>query len=55
MDGNYRILPRINSPDDLKGLSVRELEELASEIREFIIDTISKVGGHLGASLEWLS
>jgi 1-deoxy-D-xylulose-5-phosphate synthase len=51
MDGNYRILPRINSPDDLKGLSVRELEELASEIREFIIDTISKVGGHLGASL----
>jgi 1-deoxy-D-xylulose-5-phosphate synthase len=51
MDGNYRILPRINSPNDLKGLSVRELEELASEIREFIIDTISKVGGHLGASL----
>jgi 1-deoxy-D-xylulose-5-phosphate synthase len=51
MDGNYLILPRINSPDDLKGLSVRELEELASEIREFIIDTISKVGGHLGASL----
>jgi len=51
MEGNYRILPRINSPDDLKGLSVRELEELASEIREFIIDTISKVGGHLGASL----
>jgi len=51
MEGNYRILPRINSPNDLKGLSVRELEELASEIREFIIDTISKVGGHLGASL----
>ncbi len=51
MGGNYRILPRINSPDDLKGLSIRELEELAGEIREFIIDTISKVGGHLGASL----
>ncbi len=48
---NFKILPKINSPDDLKSLSIRELEILASEIREFIIDTISKVGGHLGASL----
>lgn len=48
---NFKILPKINSPDDLKSLSIRELEILAGEIREFIIDTISKVGGHLGASL----
>jgi 1-deoxy-D-xylulose-5-phosphate synthase len=48
---NFKILPKINSPDDLKSLSIRELEILADEIREFIIDTISKVGGHLGASL----
>ncbi len=47
----FQILPKINSPDDLKQLSVRELEILAGEIREFIIDIISKVGGHLGASL----
>lgn len=51
LSANYKILPKINSPDDLKHLSIRELEILASEIREFIIDTISKVGGHLGASL----
>lgn len=51
LSANYKILPKINSPDDLKQLSIRELEILASEIREFIIDTISKVGGHLGASL----
>lgn len=48
---NFNILPKINSPDDLKNLNIRELEILANEIREFIIDTISKVGGHLGASL----
>ncbi len=48
---NYKILPSINSPDDLKRLNIHELETLAGEIREFIIDTISKTGGHLGASL----
>ncbi|CUU02092.1 1-deoxy-D-xylulose-5-phosphate synthase [Candidatus Thermokryptus mobilis] len=51
MGTDYRILPKVNSPDDLKSLDIRELEKLASEIREFIIDTISRVGGHLGASL----
>ncbi len=50
-DLNFKILQKVNSPDDLKSLSIRELEILAGEIREFIIDTISKVGGHLGASL----
>ena len=51
VEANYSVLPRVNSPDDLKRLSIQELEILAKEIREFIIDTISKVGGHLGASL----
>lgn len=48
---NYKILPNINSPADLKRLSVKDLEILADEIRDFIIDIISKNGGHLGASL----
>lgn len=48
---NYKILSKVNSPDDLKQLNIHELEVLASEIREFIIDTVSKTGGHLGASL----
>ncbi len=47
----YRLLSHINSPADIKSLSQADLRTLASEIREFIIDTISKVGGHLGAGL----
>jgi 1-deoxy-D-xylulose-5-phosphate synthase len=45
------ILERIDSPADLKGLSIRELERLASEIREKIIQTVAETGGHLAPSL----
>lgn len=45
------ILERINSPKDLKDLTVKELEILSSEIREFLIKTISKTGGHLASNL----
>lgn len=47
----YKYLYSINSPIDLRKLSVNELKILAQEVREFLIDTISKIGGHLGASL----
>ena len=50
-DSQYRYLSRIDSPADLRKLSIPELKVLCSELREFIIDTISKVGGHLGAGL----
>ncbi len=46
-----RLLDKINSPGDLKGLSQDELCELAGEIREFILDTVSVTGGHLASSL----
>jgi 1-deoxy-D-xylulose-5-phosphate synthase len=46
-----RLLPKINSPEDLRRLSLRELPGLAEEIRELIIDTVSKTGGHLAPSL----
>jgi len=46
---NY--LEHINTPDDLKLLSVNELPFLAKELRKFIIDIISVKKGHLGASL----
>ena len=49
MPKNY--LEHINTPDDLKHLSVNELPFLAKEIRKFIIDIISVKKGHLGASL----
>lgn len=46
-----RILNSIQSPDDLKKLSLEELPLLAEEVRRVIIDTVSKTGGHLAASL----
>ncbi|MFN3534907.1 MAG: 1-deoxy-D-xylulose-5-phosphate synthase [Desulfatiglandales bacterium] len=46
-----RILDLINGPEDLKSLRIEDLEELASEIREVIIDVVSENGGHLAPSL----
>ncbi|HEX7495214.1 MAG TPA: 1-deoxy-D-xylulose-5-phosphate synthase N-terminal domain-containing protein, partial [Candidatus Limnocylindrales bacterium] len=45
------ILPRLQGPSDLRGLTDVELEGLAAEIREYIIETVAKTGGHLGSSL----
>lgn len=46
-----RFLPEINSPADLRQLKVEDLQEVADEVRQFIIETCSRVGGHTGASL----
>ncbi len=46
-----RILENLRSPADLKGLTVEELDRLSGEIRERIIDTVSRNGGHLASSL----
>lgn len=46
-----KYLNKINSPKDLKGLTQDELIMLADEIRIFLIDTISKTGGHIGTNL----
>jgi 1-deoxy-D-xylulose-5-phosphate synthase len=45
------ILPSIETPADLKGLSYDELNQLSAEIREFIISTVTTTGGHLGSNL----
>jgi 1-deoxy-D-xylulose-5-phosphate synthase len=45
------ILPRINSPADVKGLTLAELEQLAGELRAFIIELVSHTGGHLAPNL----
>src|SRR3989338_3064421 len=45
------LLDTINNPDDLKKLTIEELPELAEEVRERIVSTISKTGGHLASSL----
>ncbi len=48
---SYSILNKINSSADLKKISVSDLKILSEEIREFLIDKISKTGGHLSSSL----
>jgi 1-deoxy-D-xylulose-5-phosphate synthase len=45
------ILPTLQGPADLRGLTEAQLEELAAEIRETIITTVATTGGHLGSSL----
>jgi len=45
------LLEQINGPDDLKKLSVVQLKSLADEIRQFILGTVSKTGGHLASNL----
>ena len=45
------MLDEIRSPKDLQGLSRDQLKKLAEEIRSFLIDTVSKTGGHLGPNL----
>jgi len=46
-----RILPRIDRPQDLHALSEAELQQVAQEVREHIIDTVGEIGGHFGANL----
>jgi 1-deoxy-D-xylulose-5-phosphate synthase len=45
------LLETIQSPDDLKDMSVETLGEVAQELREFIIESVSRTGGHLASSL----
>lgn len=45
------LLQKINSPEDLKRLSIKELKDLAQEIREIIINTVENNGGHLASNL----
>ncbi len=45
------MLERIESPHDLRALSHPELRELAEEIRDYLVDSVSQTGGHLGPNL----
>ena len=48
---NTPLLSRIAGPADLKGLSAADLAQLAQEVRDFLIDSCSRTGGHIGAGL----
>ena len=46
-----KILDKINKPQDLKNLNLEKKVELAREIREYILEIVSKNGGHLASNL----
>ena len=50
-DKTYRILETVNSPADIKGLTIEQLKELCGEIRQYMIECCSVNPGHLGSSL----
>ena len=51
MIGGSMVLDKINQENDIKRLSIEELELLPSEIRRFLIESVSKTGGHLASNL----
>ena len=44
-------IEKIQSPADLRALDTNQLEELCIEIREFLVEAVSRTGGHLGSNL----
>jgi 1-deoxy-D-xylulose-5-phosphate synthase len=46
-----RLLDRVDGPQDLAALDDDQLQRLAQEVREYIIDTVGEIGGHFGANL----
>ncbi|MDY3712142.1 MAG: 1-deoxy-D-xylulose-5-phosphate synthase N-terminal domain-containing protein, partial [Agathobaculum sp.] len=47
----YGILDNIASPADLRGLSYEALESLCASLRAFLVDSVSRTGGHLASNL----
>ncbi len=47
----YLLLPNINSPADVRKLSRLELKQLAEELRDYVLNSVSKTGGHLSSNL----
>ena len=45
------VLEGINDPSDLRSLDDPQLEQLAGEIREFLVEKVARTGGHLGPNL----
>src|SRR3984893_12377958 len=48
---SMKLLEQINSPADLRRLQIDQLPAVAEEIRQYILETMSRIGGHTGASL----
>ena len=47
----YPVLSKVNYPSGIRELSLPQLKQLCSDIREYMVDTISEIGGHFGGGL----
>ena len=47
----YPILSKVNYPSDIKQMDIKQLKDLCKDIREYLVDTISEIGGHFGGGL----
>lgn len=47
----YKFITKINSPEDLKKLNYEDLKKLSKEIRNFLLESVSKTGGHIASNL----
>lgn len=50
-DGAMAVLPRIHAPADVRALGRDDVDRLAAEIRHFLVQSVSRTGGHLGPNL----
>ncbi len=48
---NHPLLSRVNSPADVRRLSMTELKQLANELRDFLVQNVARTGGHLSSNL----
>ena len=48
----YPVLSKVDSPADLKQLELVDLKQLCTDVREYMIDTISEIGGHFVLSVQ---
>ncbi len=51
MSSSYSLLETINNPDELRKLERKQLPQLADELRAFLVESVSKTGGHLSSNL----
>ncbi len=50
-ESKYNILFNVNSPKDIRDFTIPQLKELCEEIREYMVDVVSQIGGHFGGGL----
>ena len=51
MEKTLMVLDKINTPEDLRGLSAEEMNLLSAEIRDLILKKVNTTGGHMGPNL----